>query len=238
MQKLVCIMTFNQVHETGIARSLLDANGIETFLRNEHLVNTVSLYSLALGGIELQVREEDFAEARQLLIANGLINETDNSRNSFLQQTDILLRKIPFLDALQPVYRLMLTAAVLITVIAVFLFFILKPQLRSAMIDSNWCLKQITYLHNTAAPDNSGIRADEMNCPQTIVILSGSKIVFYGFGSDEINAYWELSGNVFKISSADTLGYKYNGQYIVGFNTDQSELNLSGTSMKMYFKRI
>ncbi len=227
MQKLVCIMTFNQVHETGVARSLLDANGIETFLKNEHLVNTVSLYSVALGGIELQVQEQDVPEARRILIENGLIKENEHPKQSFISKLDKQLSNLPFLNKVPAVYRLIIPLAILITIAAVLLFFVFKPKMRSAMVDSNWCLEFIVLNRSNY---------QETECRRSIRFLQNGSMEFRGFGSPQFNALWKLEGKVLNISSADTLGYKYNGLYIVDFNTDQTELKLKGPSMEMFLK--
>ncbi len=60
---LVVVSTFLSVPEAQIARSILEANGIESMIRAD---NAGGMYP-SLGGVELLVRSEDFAQANEAL---------------------------------------------------------------------------------------------------------------------------------------------------------------------------
>jgi len=68
--KLVTIRKFRDVPEAYIAKGLLDSAGIECFLFDENIVWTDWFWSNAVGGVKLRVREEDAAEAAELLGAS------------------------------------------------------------------------------------------------------------------------------------------------------------------------
>ena len=53
--------------DAHIAMGRLAAEGIDAWLADEHLVQTDWLYSVAVGGIKLQVRPEDAEQARTIL---------------------------------------------------------------------------------------------------------------------------------------------------------------------------
>jgi hypothetical protein len=61
------IKTFANVIEAEIAKSLLDSEGIESFVRDAHTVSINMLYSNALGGIRLDVKATDAERAIELL---------------------------------------------------------------------------------------------------------------------------------------------------------------------------
>ena len=50
-----------------MAKSILDSAGIESFLADENVISMNWLYSNALGGVKLQVRNADAAIASDLL---------------------------------------------------------------------------------------------------------------------------------------------------------------------------
>lgn len=64
---LLTVATFDLMTDAHIALERLRAEGIEAWLADEHLVQTDWLYSIAVGGIKLQVRPEDAARARVVL---------------------------------------------------------------------------------------------------------------------------------------------------------------------------
>ncbi|HMJ89347.1 MAG TPA: DUF2007 domain-containing protein [Candidatus Acidoferrum sp.] len=63
MNLVTIYRTFNDA-EAHVARSVLEASGIDVSMINEELGSTLSV---STGGVRLQVREEDAEEARQIL---------------------------------------------------------------------------------------------------------------------------------------------------------------------------
>lgn len=73
---MVTIRTYFNVSEAGFAHSLLESRGIHPFLLGE---NAFTLESVgALGGIRLQVPEEEAAEATSILAGEGFAPLPDN----------------------------------------------------------------------------------------------------------------------------------------------------------------
>jgi len=60
------IRAFTSIHEAQLAKSVLEAAGIETMLADEHVVS-ITMYSNAVGGVKLLVPEDRLAEAESLL---------------------------------------------------------------------------------------------------------------------------------------------------------------------------
>jgi hypothetical protein len=61
------IATYTKPEEAHLAASLLEANGISTLVRDEHMVSMNWFYSQAVGGVRLEVPEEQWAAAREIL---------------------------------------------------------------------------------------------------------------------------------------------------------------------------
>mgnify|MGYP006281632873 CR=1 FL=1 len=64
---MVTIDTYDNLADAHIAKGRLEAEGIPAELADAHLVQTDWLYSAAVGGIKLQVAEEDAGRARGIL---------------------------------------------------------------------------------------------------------------------------------------------------------------------------
>ena len=69
--KLVTIRQFRDVPEAHLAKGVLDSAHIESFLFDANIVGMNWLWSNAVGGVKLRVREEDAAEAAALLNQNS-----------------------------------------------------------------------------------------------------------------------------------------------------------------------
>jgi len=67
--ELVVAAAFLYPDEAKLAQSLLESEGIPTFLRNEHLMTVQPLWGLATGGYQLMVPGAALARAQELLAA-------------------------------------------------------------------------------------------------------------------------------------------------------------------------
>ena len=67
LPSIVTLRQFLTVQEAVMAKSILDSAGIESFLADENVISMNWLWSNALGGVKLQVRKTDVADASELL---------------------------------------------------------------------------------------------------------------------------------------------------------------------------
>jgi hypothetical protein len=67
---MVVVSAFTSVHEAHLARSVLQAAGIEATVADEHLVSMYWLYSNAIGGVKVLVPEAQAQEARDVLASS------------------------------------------------------------------------------------------------------------------------------------------------------------------------
>jgi Putative prokaryotic signal transducing protein len=65
--KLVALCRFRDLPEALVAKGLLDSAGIKCFLSDENTVRMDWMWSNALGGVRLWVREDDLSESAGLL---------------------------------------------------------------------------------------------------------------------------------------------------------------------------
>ncbi|GHA45115.1 hypothetical protein GCM10007103_27900 [Salinimicrobium marinum] len=61
------IAIFQYSSEALIVKGRFEAEGIETFLRDQHTIDTDPLVSNAIGGVKLNIRREDEAKALEVL---------------------------------------------------------------------------------------------------------------------------------------------------------------------------
>ena len=66
---MTTIATFNKPEDAHLLRMRLEAGGIPAFIQDENLVQIGWLLANAIGGVRVQVADEDVASARELLAA-------------------------------------------------------------------------------------------------------------------------------------------------------------------------
>jgi len=76
-EKLVTVLTAAHVHEIAVIRSILEAEGIYYFVKDEFLVQVAPFYSNMIGGAQLQVLERDLSQVTEILKETGHIEEED-----------------------------------------------------------------------------------------------------------------------------------------------------------------
>lgn len=81
MNSMVTVATFDFLPDAEIAKGRLLAEGIQCHLADQHLVQTDWLYSIAVGGIKLQVDAKDVDQARTTL-DRDFSDELDNVNHS------------------------------------------------------------------------------------------------------------------------------------------------------------
>lgn len=67
MSTLKTIASYTSPIEAHIAKGRLEAEGIQAFIADEHHIWANWMYSNALGGVKIQVREEDAEQAKTIL---------------------------------------------------------------------------------------------------------------------------------------------------------------------------
>lgn len=97
MAKLVTIKTFTYVNDTAIVKSILDAEGIYYFVKDELTAQMHPFYSNAIAGIKLQVREEDVDKAISILKETGYLEDKDFEPSSLEVRLYKFFSKIPLL---------------------------------------------------------------------------------------------------------------------------------------------
>jgi hypothetical protein len=64
---LITLKTFDNSIDANMLRCQLELEGIQSYLKDENTITTNPLYNIALGGIKLQVIEQDYPKANAYL---------------------------------------------------------------------------------------------------------------------------------------------------------------------------
>lgn len=64
---MITVGTFSKPEEAHLLRMRLEAGGVRAFVQDENLVQMHWLYSNAIGGVRVQIAEEDHAQAVEIL---------------------------------------------------------------------------------------------------------------------------------------------------------------------------
>lgn len=65
--ELITLQTFQLAHKAYLLKSILNSDGIESYIYDEYLVTANPMYSNTVGGIKLKIRKRDFELACQVL---------------------------------------------------------------------------------------------------------------------------------------------------------------------------
>ena len=109
------IATFSKPEEAHLFRTRLEAAGIPAFVQDEHFVQMDWLYSNAIGGVRVQIADDDLSAAREFLAADSpqpcpeAADVVCPSCGSHQTAPDELPRRIAFLGLLVLQFPLLFT---------------------------------------------------------------------------------------------------------------------------------
>jgi len=72
---MLTIATFSKPEEAHMLRLRLEAGGVPAYIQDENMVQTDWLYSNAIGGVRVQIGEDDAGRAQEILQDPGIGTE-------------------------------------------------------------------------------------------------------------------------------------------------------------------
>lgn len=124
MENLVTIITFTYAHEITIIRGKLESEGIDCFVQDELTAQVNPLYSNAIGGVKLKVRESDAERAIEILKEGGYLKDTDFEPSPTLLRFDQMTSSIPIFKELPLELRLAIAGTIVVLSVFVLFYFI------------------------------------------------------------------------------------------------------------------
>jgi hypothetical protein len=95
LDPFITIMTFTYSSELMVLRAQLEMEGIEVMVKDELTALVNPMYSNAVGGIKLQVRESNVPRAIEILKRVGYINEEELKTPEGMSTLDKIISKLP-----------------------------------------------------------------------------------------------------------------------------------------------
>jgi hypothetical protein len=209
----------------------LESEGIEVFLKDENTVQAYNFLSNAVGGVKLQVRESDVFEAIQIMKESGFefeeeVPEIKNQEKSFKEK-----RRFAFFYRIPFIWRFLILAGGITTIIVVSYYFITKPTLEE-MIVGHWCLDKMIYDGKEVTPYSTGIQIIFGDCENRFEIQENGRLTLPPIGTNTVNAVWKINDKNIEITSADTLTELYLGIYTV--TADEDNIILDSGKLKIF----
>lgn len=90
MTNRITLTTFTFPTEAHVAKGFLEANGIESYLKDEMTVQVNNFYSNAIGGVKLQVAETDYERGIQLLREGGYLKEHSENAEDHIKIVEVV----------------------------------------------------------------------------------------------------------------------------------------------------
>ena len=132
METFITLKTFTYPSEAYILRGKLESEGIECFIKDELTIQSNPLYSNAIGGVKLQVKESDFNQAVEILKLGGYMLDDDSQPANIFNTIARRTLKIPLLNLLPDLFRVLIVfvLTILVSVFAIaFIVLFLRDQL-------------------------------------------------------------------------------------------------------------
>lgn len=127
MSDLVTVLSVTYAPELYIIKGRLESEGIMCFVKDELIVQANNLYSNAVGGVKLQVREQDVSNAVKLLTELGYIKE-EPAKTDLLTRIDTATSSIPLLKNTAVVNRILVITLFAIILLTALSYFFLRSS--------------------------------------------------------------------------------------------------------------
>lgn len=201
MDSWITVWTFMYPHEAHIPKAKLESEGIEVFIKDELTAQVNNIYSNAIGGVKLQVREKDYQRAVQILEDAGYVRIQDQKENKFVTRLEKYTARIPFIGKLILEFRLLIIIAVLLFVIIMPFAILSLPNLAEKLTWNSWCIDHIYFKNKEVFPNTYDHL--ELNtfsdCDEYMIFYQDGSAYLPGFGTDRFRAYWSIEGKILKI---------------------------------------
>ncbi|MGD1845481.1 MAG: hypothetical protein ACFB10_08820 [Salibacteraceae bacterium] len=224
--------TFTYPEELIFLSGRLESEGIESRVLDELTVQTNPLYSGAVGGVKLQVRESDLSRTREVLTLAGYTEPSETTLPGFWIKFDQWTQKIPLLNRWIIELRLVVLLVVALCVLAIPIAMLSLPTAYEQLTDNNWCLDFITYQGQDYVPRTLGITlSGPAFCEASISFQTDGTVRFPGFNSYGARGKRVLNNDLLQVAQLDTFQHIFEGTYSIEINYDMLVFRSATTSI-------
>ncbi|WP_426668969.1 hypothetical protein ACPPVU_22440 [Mucilaginibacter sp. McL0603] len=172
------------------------------FVKDELTVQSYNLYSNAIGGVKLQVLQEDVERARDILTELGYIKD-EPIKSDLLTQIDQKKSSIPFFKSISAANGIILLTVIFVITITTLLYFIFRPSLYDILTSNSWCVDKIYYKSTLIGPKTTGIfikmttdRNGEADCDEQMSFDKNHRITLPGVNSNSVVGQWQEGDDI------------------------------------------
>jgi hypothetical protein len=236
----ITIKTFTLPTEVVVLRGRLESEGIECFVQNELITQINPLYSNAIGGVQLQVKESDLQNAIAILKEGGYLTDEEAQPPKFLLKLDSTSSKIPFLNRLPLLFRLMILVSFFVGLTVSLFIYAILPTTYERLTENNWCLNYVTYNNKDLIPQTEEFikLSGPGFCDETITFRQNGTVTMPGFKSPMVLGHWKLDKDSLQILQADTFDFVYNGIYQIDLSNSKLVLKSAKTTLNCHVENL
>lgn len=239
MSNWITIISFTYPHEAHLAKTKLESVGLKVIILDELTAQVNNFYSNAIGGVKLQVTEDDYDKAYKILLETGYIIEQVPTSNKLLIRLDGVTSRIPFIGKSNLMLRLLILTALVLLMIFLPLAILSVPSLEEKLADSSWCVDNFIFKGKQYQPKTNELKIVYSNgCFETVYFKADGNLTLPGFNSRSVHANWEIKDKKVMIFNSDTLSYIYNGTYLLNFDKNLILLQSENTVVIGHFNGI
>jgi hypothetical protein len=240
MNKFITIATFSYPSEVAIIKGRLESEGIECFIKDELTIQVNNFFSNAIGGIKLQVRENDVTAARAILENAGYAEDGGGNLSKFWEKFDSFSRNLPVLKKQSLEIRLILIIAIVLVLLTPFIYLLVAPANTAYLTKYHWCVDHISYKGKVYKPSPPKYKEGELYiktffCDNGISFSKNGQLYLPGFNSGSLHGNWHNNSDEIEIYGVDDYEYIFNGYYSV--ETDGRTLILRSENTVIYCYR-
>jgi hypothetical protein len=234
MNDWVTVASFNYAHQAELLKGRIESEGITCNLKDELTATANPFYSNAIGGVKVQVRQDDVEKTIPILKELGYTIDNDENYNVEVKRIVKFTERIPFIKKL-PLERrytiLILLLALVLGIVITGFYFATNPGLTKRLAGSNWCVSQVVFNGNNYRPYSTGVKIVTLGCNETMSFSSSANLP--GINCPAVSAEWYLRNDSLIMTNADNLQQVYNGAYKVDIS-NRGEIILRSASTTIY----
>lgn len=240
MTKWITVLTVSYPQQLWVIRTKLESEGIECFIKDELTVQSYNLYSNAVGGVKLQVFEEDVEKARTILTQLGYIKD-EPFKPDLLSRLEKTKSLIPFLKKVNLGYGITIIILLLVALVTTLSYFILRPSISEQLTHNPWCVNKIYYKQKIIGPKTTGLIVTMVNrngdtaCYEKMELQNNHSLALPGVNSAFVEGRWEINDQDKLIITVGSQENIYKGIYDI--NISESSLVLKSPTTVIYAQK-
>jgi hypothetical protein len=229
MGELITLISFRDAVEAEIVKGRLEAYGIECYLKDSGIVSAHPFYANPVGGIKLQVWEEDVKQALEVIreVAPESFREGEITEDDIASKSEKFLTKF-----LEPIYskpgmslKIASVTIVLAVIITSVIIALSQPSTVDKLSSGYWKVYQIIYKDSTITSQPIDAHSEYSCGNETIVFMEDGNCKLPSFSKYPAIGKWNWVEETLEIES-DTLKEFYSGKFSVKFFNGSNSLLL------------